>query len=172
MHEHEIQEKISYDRLKKITNEETVKKIIHETLRSIGARYASEDITKCNKTKALAHNFKVLKSCENEAIGFFSDIAGKSMKEKISTVKELKAIGDKGARDLLMELGIIRDSVALDVRVKKSLSLFGFHIPTSEEIYEGIVQEILEKICIPLKIEGVQLDRLLYKMYDEIKKKM
>ena len=41
-----------------------MKKTINQVLLAVGTRWASSDISKCRKTNALAHNFKVLKKIE------------------------------------------------------------------------------------------------------------
>jgi len=65
-----------------------------------------------------------------------------------------------------MGLGLVRNAIALDIRVVNILRRIGIDIPegyaTNAKLYAKIEKEILEKICIPLKLIGVQFDRLLF----------
>lgn len=172
--ENEYKQKISYEKLKKINNDNTISAIIHEVLRSIGARYVGEDITKCKKTSALVHNLGTFKSYPNGPKDFFNHLEGITgndyeAKRINYVIDRLKYVKNKGARDLLMELGLVRNAIALDVRVVNTLRRIGIDIPEGYEnnanLYAQIEKEILEKICIPLKLSGVQLDRLLFHTY-------
>lgn len=164
-------EEISFEKLKKYNDLNKISKNIHKILREIGTRYASEDKTKCKKTKAITQNFNFLKNFPNEIKGFFDHVSKFHDEEiQILYVKDnLKYIANAKARDLLMELGLVRNTITLDIRVVKSLRYFGINIPDiTGENYKKIENYILEKICNPLNIEGIQLDRVLYNSYDKI----
>jgi hypothetical protein len=157
---------IAYAKLK---NENNAREIIHKVLREIGAMWVGDDIDKDVKAKCLSKNLNYFKHYQNEVKGFFTYVAGLDEKARIRyAAKQLEYIGDKSARDLLMELGLIRNSIALDVRIVKSLRNLGVNIPDNyndKKIYPEIEKEILENICKPLDLEGVELDRLLYNTY-------
>jgi len=71
-----------------------------------------------------------------------------------------------------MELGLVRNAIALDVRVQNVLQKMGVETPTqiasSPRLYDEIENEILTKICRPLGILGVEFDRMLYQNYNDL----
>jgi hypothetical protein len=94
---------------------------------------------------------------------------------RIKTVMNtLMYIKNKGARDLLMELGLVRNAIGLDVRVQTILQKVGIKVPegfqNNPRLYDDFENDILTKICAPLGITGVELDRMLYQNYDDIMK--
>jgi thermostable 8-oxoguanine DNA glycosylase len=175
-----LKDEISYDTLSKISEEER-KRRINNVLLAVGTRYASSDVAKCLKTKALAHNFSVLAASEDCPRGFLKKISEFSGpegdKERISFVtNSFMFIENKGARDLLMELGIVKNALALDVRMQNILQRLGIRVPegfqSSPKLYSEVESKILEKICRPLGLTGVELDRMLYQNYEEIMKSL
>lgn len=172
-----IRNQVSYEELAKIREDDELKKIINHVLRSVGARYASSNISKCRKTNALAHNFKVLKSFNDGPKGLLkrlSEFEGPyADKRKIKyLMKIFKYIQSKSARDFLMELGIVRDAVALDIRVQNIFAKVGVQIPKGFEanpkLYDEIEKDMLEKVCKHLNLSGVEFDRMLYQNYRSI----
>jgi hypothetical protein len=120
----QLKEKVSYEQLLKIKDDENqLNKVIHEVLRAVKTRYASASIEKCRKTKALVHNFKVLSEYKDGPKGFSEEVSKfNTDKEKIKYVmSKFKYIKSKGARDFLMDLGLVRDAIALDVRMQNVL---------------------------------------------------
>ena len=116
-------------------NDDELKRIINHVLLKVGARYASSDISKCRKTHALVYNLKRLKTFKNGPKDFLKKISEiecqNSDKEKIRfLIKNFKYIGSKSARDFLMELGIVKNAIALDVRVQNVLTKVGINIPS------------------------------------------
>jgi len=71
-----------------------------------------------------------------------------------------------------MEFGSINDAIALDSRVQTVLRKIGIKVPkgleNNQEKYDRVEKELLEKICRPLGLSGVQFDRMIYKNYDNI----
>jgi len=174
-----LRDQVSYEELIKIKDEKELKKKINNVLRAIGARYASSNITKCRKTNALAHNFKVFNCFNGGPKGLLKRLAGfegeNADKRKIKyAMKIFKYIQSKSARDFLMELGLVRDAVALDVRVQKIFKKITVEIPKGFEanpkLYDEIERDILTKVCKPLRISGVEFDRMLYQNYKNIMK--
>jgi len=170
---------VSYNRLSRIKDENRLKKDLHHVLRSIGARYCSKSLKKCRKTKALAHNFKVLRGWKGgpkALLGRISNLKGSNeSKRKIKYVMKIfEFVKSKGARDFLMELGLVSDAIALDVRLQNVLKKVGIRIPkgleNNSKLYDNTERELLSKVCKPLKLTGVQFDRMIYQNYDEIKK--
>lgn len=172
----ELKNKISYKTLSD-KKEEKIREIIHETLLKVDSRYASSDINKCKKTNALAFNLEVFKNLENDPTDFlemlskFQDPCGDSNKINY-IINNFSYLKSKGARDFLMELGLVKDAIALDTRVINILNNVGIKIPeksiNNPRLYNQAERDILNKICKPLGLSGIEFDRMLYQNYDEI----
>ncbi len=154
----QLKERVSFEKLAPIENKAELKRIINQTLRAVGTRYASSNIVKCRKTNALAHNFRILKN--------FQDGPRKYL------MKILHFIQSKSARDYLMELGLVKNAIALDTRVQNVLYYVGITIPkgfdNDPKLYDEIENDILMKICKPIELTGVEFDRMLYQNYKNI----
>jgi len=170
---------VSYENLVQIQDPCELRSVINSVLLRVGARYASSDVSKSIKAKALAHNFNVLKRFEEGPKGFMKHLAKFKSPDgdraKIRFVMDnLMYIRNKGARDLLMELGVVRNAIALDARIQAVFKKTGIQMPgnfsSNYKIYEQIENDILNKICCPLKLLGVEFDRMLYQNYQEIMK--
>jgi hypothetical protein len=171
----QLKEKVSYEQLLKIKDDENqLKKVIHEVLRAVKTRYASASVEKCRKTKALVHNFKVLSEYKDGPKGFLEEISKfNTDKEKIKYVmSKFKYIKSKSARDFLMDLGLVRDAIAIDVRMQNVLKKIGINIPerikSNPKLYDKVEEELLSKVCKPLNLSGVEFDRMIYNNYNEI----
>lgn len=170
---------VSYEVLIKIENKNELKKKINNVLRAVGTRYASSDISKCRKTNALVHNLMILKRFKEGPKGLLkrlSEFEGRnSDKRKIKYfMKIFRFIQSKSARDNLMSLGLVKNVIALDIRIQNIFKNMGILLPKGFEnnpkLYDEIEEDILTKICKPLGLFGVQFDRLLYQNYKEIMK--
>ena len=111
-----LKNQMVFQTLLRIEDQNSIKKTINHVLRAVGTRYASKNLSKCAKTKALAHNFNFLSNFEGGPKGFLKYISKiENEKQRISYIKEnLRYIQNKGARDFLMELGMVRNSIAID----------------------------------------------------------
>jgi len=181
----ELQKKVSYEQLLKIKDDENqLKKVIHEVLRAVKTRYASASIEKCRKTKALVHNFKVLSEYKDGPKGLLEEVSKfNTDKEKIKYImSKFKYIKSKGARDFLMDLGLVRDAIALDARIQEVLKKIGIipdkepdkdkvieKIKNNSKSYDEVEEELLLKVCKPLNLSGIEFDRMIYQNYKEIK---
>ncbi len=169
----DLQSQIMYDALIQIEDETELSRKINSVLLAVGTRYASITLSKCRKTRALVDNFKKLRSYDNGPIGFLKRLSEfPTDKLRIKYVMtELKFLKNKGARDFLMELGIVKNAVALDSRIQNILQEMGIQTPgafaSSSSLYAQVEKDILEKICKPLGISGVTLDRILYQNYED-----
>ena len=71
-----------------------------------------------------------------------------------------------------MELGIVEDSIALDIRIQNVLKKIGIKIPqgvqNNPKLYGQFESDIIEKICKHLGLRGVEFDRLIYQNYEGI----
>jgi hypothetical protein len=170
----DLKREVAFDSLIEVEDDREVKRRINKVLREVGTRYASSDISKCKKTNALVHNLRVFRHFKGGPKGFLTELSKfSSDKLKIDHVKHsLKYIKNKGARDFLMELGLVRDALAFDSRIKNLLQKIGVETPEHFEInpkqYDEVENDILSEVCATLGISGVELDRMLYQNYEEI----
>jgi len=148
---------------------------INHVLRAVGSRYASSDVSRCRKTQALVYNFEIIKTIRGGPKGLLEEISemhGSDVEKARYLMKRFKFIKSKNARDLLMEMGMARDVIALDVRIKNVFKKIGIKFPNGFEsnprLYDEFEREILENICRPLGISGLEMDRMLYQNYTDI----
>ena len=150
-------------------------RVINKSLRDHGVRYASANIAKCPKTRALVRNLNFLAHFPEGPTGYLRSLSLVHENERIERVmRDLSYIKLKGARDLLAELGLALDVIALDSRVLGILRSFGADVPkdtpTDPVKYQAIEQTLLSQVCRPLGITGVELDRILYWNYQNIRR--
>jgi len=172
----ELRNKIAYENLGQIQSQEELRSIINHVLLEVGARYASSDVSKSVKAKALAYNLNMLKRFEQGPKGFMMRLAEmKGLDNDKIRIRYVMAcfmyIKNKGARDLLMELGLVRNAIALDARIQAIFQKIGIQMPEISgdfRLYEEIENDILTKICKSLGLLGVEFDRMLYQNKKEI----
>jgi hypothetical protein len=172
-----LQNVVSYEKMVKTYDKKELEETINGVLRAVGTRYASSDISKCRKTRALVHNLEIMKSFKDgpksllDRLSKFEGISGDKRRIKY-LMKIFRFVQSKSARDYLMELGLVRNAIALDVRIQNVLKEVGIDIPkgleNSPELYDSIEQDILTQICKPLGMLGIEFDRMLYQNYKEI----
>ena len=146
---------------------------IHRLLRKAGVRYAAEDITKCRMSAAANYNFSILASYYGPKTYF----------EKVGTIPheawrvaavadDLSYVKNKGARDLLIGLGLVERAIAFDTRLIGVLEHVGAQLPSdlaaNKPKYKALEAELIEKVCEPRKITGGHFDRILFNRYKEI----
>lgn len=151
----------------------TRSKAIHEAFREAGVRYASSTLAECRKTSAATYNFDVLNSYGGPK-SYFSKVAAVPDEHwRIAVVgDELSYVKNKGARDLLIGLGLVHRAIAFDSRLIKVLEHVGVKIPAdlaaNKPKYKALEQELLKKVCEASDITGGHLDRILFAKYAEI----
>ena len=124
------------------------------------------------KVDAAVHNFNVLDKAGGPR-QFFEQVAaqrGKSAKSaKVKYLSEkLKYYKKKGCRDILIELRLASDCMALDRRIQSILERVGVKIEGSiNKQYEQIEDELIKKVAKP-SLTGGQLDRILFQNYGDI----
>lgn len=170
--------RISLSSLNKIKSDEKLAETINAVLREAGVRYASKNISKCNKTNALVHNYKFISKYKGgfkNQIQDLADIKGKNaeLERVIVLINNFKYLKNKSARDFLMGLGINKNTLALDIRIQNIFEHIGLPLPDQTElgkksIYAATEKDIIENICIPLNIQPVVFDRILFHNYDKI----
>jgi hypothetical protein len=178
----DLVKRISLNALKKTKTDKELSSTINSVLREAAIRYVSADIENCNKTKSLVHNYKFIENQKGGLRGILlslSAIKGKAAElERVSFFTDSKNfmyLKNKSARDLLMGLGMNRNTLAIDIRIQNIFSLHGITLPdqkglNNKQIYAETENEIIEKICRPLSIEPIIFDRILFQNYDSILK--
>jgi thermostable 8-oxoguanine DNA glycosylase len=150
------------------------REIVSKVMRDCGVRFASGDAQKCRKTAAVVQNFEFLAAYQGGPAGYMKSIT--RLPTDAARVDRLAAdmsyIKLKGARDLLAELGVVTDIIALDIRVLNILRRAGAVLPadiqTNRERYGALQSELLRRVCGPVGITGVMLDRVLFQNYKAI----
>lgn len=86
-------------------------------------------------------------------------------REKIDFLKQFKGIGDKQARDIMMNAfdADFQDSIAVDARIKQICSVAGLDFADYESQEEFLIQ-----LAHEIGLTGWELDRLMYWFKDEI----
>ncbi|OGC95899.1 MAG: hypothetical protein A2W25_16420 [candidate division Zixibacteria bacterium RBG_16_53_22] len=169
----EAQQKLNFEYFCTLDTEEC-RLTINRMLRCHGVRYASAEMKKCRKTSSILKNFIFLRQFDGGPIGYTKFLETlNDDRSKISRVEhDLCYIKLKGARDLLAELGIARYLIALDYRILTILAKLGVSYPqsikTNKLQYLSLEDELLQHVCLPIGITGVELDRILYWNYNEI----
>jgi hypothetical protein len=152
------------------------RKAIHLAIRTCGVRFASASISRCRKTEAIAHNYAFLASWPDGPSGYLSTLGAlpDDSPRALRLRKDMTYIKLKGSRDLLADLGLAVDVIALDVRILNVLKALGVDLPKGVTIspsrYEALESELLEKVCRPLGLTGVAFDRVLYQNYPDIQR--
>ena len=174
----DLQKQISYSCLKQYSNDEELQLVINKVLREAGVRYASSEIEKCKKSKALVHNFRFVSNYKKGfkgLINFLNQIEGvNAEQERVAyLVQHFMFIKNKSARDFLMSMGINTNTLALDIRIQNIFKFFGIRFPTQTElsrkaIYDSTENEIIKKICKPLDVAPLVFDRILFQNYKKI----
>lgn len=164
------QEQLAWDALVGLEDDE-LQEIIWEALRRNGVRYVAADLSKDNKSKALTRNLRTLEEYGGPK-GYFGEIAkfGSDEDRVAEVMSDLAYIKDKGARDLLVELGMVEDVVALDIRVQNVLEALGFR---TSGLMQGAgynaVEETLRAALPHLGVSSLaHLDRILFGHTKEI----
>lgn len=168
--------KVSYEELLRIEDKEKIQKRINSVLRAVGTRFASSDISKCQKTESLAYDFGILKNTMGGPKCLLRRLSEldepNAEKKRIKHMMKFKYIKNKGSRDFLMELGLVRNAIALDARIQAIFERIGIEFRkdciSNNKKYDEMEKDILEKICEPLNLLGVQFDRMLYQNEKEI----
>jgi hypothetical protein len=169
----QAQRELHFDHLERLGPEER-RETVHRVLRTYRVRYAAADPQKCRKTSALVRNLTFLSDFRGGPLGYLASLA--SIAEEESRVNrvahDMCYIKHKGARDLLAELGLAVAVVALDTRLITILNRLGVStapdLQTNPQRYADFERELLSRVCAPLGITGVELDRILYRNYDAI----
>jgi hypothetical protein len=164
-----VRQALAYPRLKRMTPAKR-HRTIHKALRLIGTRYVGANPNN-RKVEAAVHNFGVLLKARGPR-QFFKHVA--SLKTTSAKVKYLSSKGmlkfykKKGCRDILIELRLANDCIAIDQRTKRILEALGTHVGSSlDKRYEQIESELITKVARPV-LTGGELDRILFQNAGDI----
>ncbi len=145
----------------------------HRAFSDAGVRYVGRSADGSGKATACARNFRRVRAFggPREFVAVVSRIVGDD--ERIEFVIDvLSHVNLKGARDLLMELGMHRNSIALDARVMSVLRAAGLSesesAPSKAEVYREIEMAIISNVADPFGLEPVVVDRTMYQRQKEI----
>jgi len=173
----DLQQLINFNALAAL-NDDELQFIINKAIRAAGVRYASADLDKCGKSKALVHNYRFIAAYHGGMKGIMNEIGNykgdtAEMDRILFFTKHFKFIKNKSARDFLMSLGMNFNNIAIDIRIQNIFSHLGLKLPdgnklNNKSIYEKAENEIIEKICIPLNIMPIYFDRILFQNYSDI----
>ena len=169
----DAQKALKYERLRGLNHQQRLR-TINRVLRATHVRYASSDVAKCHKSMALSRNFDFLSSFTGGPRGYLKSLATLSDDNaRIVRVEgDMSYIKLKGARDFLAGLGLVTDMIAFDVRLLKILRSVGIELPpdvaTNSNSYKLLQDALIAQVCVPLRINGVALDRILYQNYEQI----
>lgn len=166
-----VHRQLAYSRLKRLAPRRR-RDIICRVFRAIGTRYVSECSRKRNpKVDAAVQNFAVLVAWGGPH-RFFRKVASiKKCEDKVRFLSEqFQFFKKKGCRDILIDLRLSEECLALDQRITGILKLVGVAFDGSlNSQYEKIERELLDRIARPMRLSGGQLDRILFRNYADIK---
>lgn len=138
-------------------------------LQAIRTRYVGKK-SRNPKVDAALHNFEAVAKAGGPE-QFFKRVAGeKGTAARIRYLSEhLQYYKKKGCRDILIELHLASDCVALDQRIRNILKAADVKIQGSiSRQYEQIEQQLLDKVAKPSGLTGGHLDRILFQNYGDI----
>jgi hypothetical protein len=163
-----VRERLGYSRLKKLPSR-LRRQQIHRVLQAIGTRYVGKK-ARNRKVNAAVHNFKALIDAGGPRRFFEKVAAQKGTAARANNLsKRLDYYKKKGCRDILIELRLASDCIALDQRIKKILEGVGVKIHGSiNRQYQQIEQELIGKVGELSGLTGGQLDRILFQNYGDI----
>lgn len=163
---YEAKRQSSFSRLKAFDNDTARLQHIHRIFRAVRARYVRKNFRRDPKSKAVLQNFHALVR-NGGPKSFFRRIAAE--RTEIARIdrlrRELAGYGPKTARDTAIELGLAKNCMALDIRLRALLSAVG--AGTDAASYAEIEKGLISKVARP-GMTGAQLDRILFQNYDKI----
>jgi hypothetical protein len=121
------------------------------------------------KVDAAVHNFNALVKAGGPR-QFFKKVAAKKNREAMVEYlsEELKYYKKKGCRDILIDLRLACDCLALDQRLNNILEGVGAKIHGSiNRQYEQIERELIKRVA-KTSLSGGPLDRILFQNYGDI----
>jgi hypothetical protein len=163
-----VRERLAYGRLRRLSKR-TRRQRIHRVLQVIGTRYVGKNPDN-RKVDAALHNFTALVKAGGPSEFFERVAAEKGTAARVKYLSDhLKYYKNKGCRDILIELRLARDCMALDQRIRNVLEAVGFKIRGSfDKQYQQIEDELIHKVAHRSGLTGGQLDRILFQNYGDL----
>ena len=125
-----VKEKLAFRRLKKLKQKRR-REVIHAVLRAIGTRYVGRNVRN-RKIDAALHIFDELVRAGGPRQFFAKVAAMKPVEERIKFLsKTLAFYKKKGCRDILIDLRLATDCLALDRRLNRIVECLGAKVPRS-----------------------------------------
>lgn len=167
-----LKDSVRYVRLVRMRSKRKQRAAIRKLMKSTGARIHNK------KTQALVDNLAWLQQEFGERpTKFMAHLSRMSEWQRIGFLKtHLSQFGEKTAREFLMTAGLANNAIAFDRRILRIFEEAGVEMPATAckkrriipSLYKEVQEQVLEKICKPLKLTGRQFDRMLYLNYDSI----
>lgn len=161
---------LEYDavlRVLAVEGTDTVASLIQLHFVQAGVRYAGVGEAPSLKANACVRNLVRLRALGGPER--FAEIVSRVdiENERVELVRDLlRMVASKGARDLLMGLGLHRNGIALDARVMKVLRAAGVTLlekaPSDRKAYAALEQRVIDEVALPLGVEPIVVDRTLY----------
>ena len=164
-----VRERLGYSQLKRLSPAARRQRI-HIVLRAIGTRYVGKHSRRNKKVEAAVHNFQTLVAAGGPRRFFHKVNSLDNLEARMKFLSQnLSFYKKKGTRDILIELGLANDCIALDQRLKQILQRVGAKVPRSiDRQYEQIEQELICRVARPCHLSGGELDRILFQNYGDI----
>ncbi len=166
---------------------------VHRILADIGVRFCSRHVTISQKATAIVHNANSrLVADDSGSVCLLDQIeqaGGTPPPSGVLTAFQAKAarklliqnvafFGPKSSSDFLLGLGLANSLLAFDVRILNLLvNLWGYDPSWRTTIhrlesYEQLEADVIERLCQPLGITPLELDRVLFYGYPHLKRLM
>lgn len=155
------------------TTDDEVAERFHVLFARFGIRYVGDGQRPAKKAIACARNRRSILRAGGPTAWVARIAAMPDELARIDRVaRDLNQVGEKGARDLLMDCGLCRKTIALDVRVMNILRAAGLtdvdKAPPTRAAYEELEAEIVGQVARPLGFEPVTVDRVMFQRHDAI----
>jgi hypothetical protein len=152
-------EKVTFDALSKKRSSKDRIRVLNETLRAAKVRRPDQ------KAKWLASNFDKILEMGGLSASKKNLLKAQGKQGKIDFLKAFSGIGDKYARNMMMDIyhAEFHDSIAVDERIKRLSQELDLSFPdysSQEDFYLGVAHEI--------GLQGWELDRLVFTFIDDI----
>jgi hypothetical protein len=125
---------------------------VHHALRAHGVRYVPAKMCECRKTRAVLANFEFLVSVPGGPRGYLQRLSLERDEHEraVQIARDLRYIKLKGSRDLMADLGLARNVIALDVRLLNLLKLVGVRVPSKVRTTRQHTNKSRTRYCVRL----------------------
>ena len=163
-----VKRKLSIRRLRQFRTDAGLQEYLHGVFEELRVRYVGSSWQGDRKAAAAVKNFRKLTD-RNRPKAFFEQIAKRKTEgERIEVLQNaLQYYGNKVARDILIDLRLAENCIALDARIYGLLAKVGVKV-SPDDIYKQIEKELIQKVATPLGMSGALLDRVLFQNYKRI----